>query len=175
MSDFVSRLFGRGSAPTPPDQPTSEPDLTFARAATDLGTKTALHRQTWGMGEGGQWGVDLDAGIITFTNDRGWRITAPVQVVGTYNTADGTWLWGWDHPSVRPELGRDAETVRAFGEQYGLEVLTTRKVAVDEADGWQFTALACYLAQAQGGYRGPAGPTIIYLTFGGITIRKDDV
>ena len=96
-----------------------------------------------------------------------------MQVIGTLNTADGTWLWGWDHPSVRAELAVDVGLVRDFGERYGLTELTTRKIVATEADGWRFTALALHLAEAQGGYRGPTGPTRVFMTFGNVSIRGD--
>src|SRR5947209_19712354 len=34
-----------------------------------------------------------------------------------------------------------------------------------EDDAWQLTALACKLAGAQGGYRGPMGSTLVFVTF----------
>jgi hypothetical protein len=148
-----------------------EPDLSFARAIEGLNVQTAFHDQTWRAGNS-QWAVDLELGVITFTNPDGWVITAPVQVVGTYSTKDGTWLWGWDHPSV-PEPARVAShKVRAFGEQYGLDVLTTRMVELTEDEAWELTALANYLWQGQGAYRGPAGTTLVFMTFGEITITK---
>jgi len=173
MAGFLSKLFGGGKAEREAET-LAEPDLSFARAEEELRLKTAFAQETWGLGQGGQWAADLDAGTITFTNDKGWEITASVQVIGTYNTSDGTWLWGWDHPSVPEPVARDARRVHAFGEKYGLEALTTRQIHADESDAWTFTALACHLAGAQGGYRGPAGPTHVFMTYGTVSIRQDD-
>lgn len=64
---------------------------------------TVAHDNLWHIGEA-DWAVDLDAGIITFDSPDGMRATAPVQVIGTYNTDDETWLWGWDHPSSLRQL-----------------------------------------------------------------------
>jgi len=36
-----------------------------------------------------------------------------VQIVGTLNTADSAWMWGWDHPSVPEDLGEHARAVRS--------------------------------------------------------------
>lgn len=101
---------------------------------------------------------------------KGWTITAPLQVVGTFNTSDGTWLWGWDHPSVPEPLARHAEAARVFGARYGLGMFTERQVEASEEDGWTFTAVACHLAGAQGGYRGPSGATRVFMTYGEVTI-----
>ena len=60
----------------------------------------------------------------------------------------------------------------AFGEKYRLERLTTRRIEASETECWQFAALACHLANAQGAYRGPAGATLVFMTFGNVTISK---
>lgn len=152
---------------------TAEPDLSFARALENLNAQTAIHNQTW-RASSAEWAVDLEQGQITFTNSDGWVITAPVQVVGTYSTKDGTFLWGWDHPSVPEPARTAAQGVKAFGEKYGLEMLTTRKVEVSQDEAWQLTALANYLWKGQGAYRGPTngGTTLVYMTFGELSISK---
>jgi hypothetical protein len=148
-----------------------EPDLTLNRSIADIRAKTEAHVGLWGLDEA-SWAADLETGIITFTNKRGWTITAPVQVIGTFNTKDSTWLWGWDHPSVSEPLAAHARLARDFGEKYALERYATRKIVATETEVWHFTALACYLAGAQGGYRGPAGTTLVLMTFGEVAIER---
>lgn len=183
MAGFLGKLFGDGgmaTAKAPDEHPLpSYPgglddaaiDGVFDRATAELEAKTGAHVATWGA-EAARWDADLDAGTITFTNAKGWTIIAPMQVVGTLNTADGTFLWGWDHPSVPQPLRRAAERVRAFGAAQGLEALTTRKIEADEAQGWELTALAMHLDGAQGAYRAPSGATLLFLTYGELTISK---
>ncbi len=153
------------------DLPAAEPDRSLDASMHYLDAVTNAHNATWRLGSA-RWDVDLDAGTIVFHNDRDWRVSAPVQVIGTLNTADGTWLWGWDHPSVPEPQRAHAALVRDFGAQYGLEAFTTRHIEASEEDGWQFAALACYLAKAQGAYRGPSGQTMIFMTFGELTISQ---
>jgi hypothetical protein len=175
MPSFLGKLFGGGASQAlANDEALQEPELSFARGKEEIQLKTELARRQWGLGEGGNWSADLQAGTITFTNGEGWIITAPVQVIGTLNTADGSWLWGWDHPSVPDPIGEHARIVRAFGEHHGLDSLTTRMIDASEEDGWSWTALAVHLAGAQGGYRGPAGDALVYMTYGAVTIRKGD-
>jgi hypothetical protein len=95
-----------------------------------------------------------------------------VQIIGTYNTADGTWLWAWDNPSLVKGLARDSQVVREYGRKHGIAPLTTRKLNCDEVDCWEFTALACKLCKAQGAYHGPSGKTRVFMTFGKITMSK---
>lgn len=154
-----------------PDGTLAEPGQIFLRAATQLEAQTAAHDEIWQLGES-DWAVDLERGIITFTNPQGWIITAPVQVVGTYSLSDGTFLWGWDHPSVPEPASQAARQVRAFGEQYSTDLLTTRLVEATEGEAWVWTALANHLWQGQGAYRAQTGSALVFMTFGRITISK---
>ncbi|WP_337187298.1 DUF6882 domain-containing protein [Phenylobacterium sp.] len=147
-----------------------EPEATLARSMAALQEKTRSN-MAWGLGSTERWNVSLESGLITFSGD-GRIVSAAVQVIGTYSSEDGTWLWGWDHPSVLPELARDAELARRFGEEHGLSDYTRRKVECDEQAAWQFTAVACHLAGATGAYRGPSGSTYVFMTFGPVTIGR---
>ena len=161
-------MFGLGKKAEEP--PVAEPRLTLERSMNELRLRTEAHVGTWGLDEA-SWNADLEAGTIEFRNKGGMRITAPMQVVGTYNAEDATWLWGWDHPSVPEPIGAHARLARDFGARYRLEEYTTRKIECDEALGWEFAAVACHLAGAQGVYRGPSGPASVFMTFGTVTIH----
>jgi len=101
----------------------------------ELRLKTAGHDGVWHLGEC-DWDVDQDAGTLIFTRAGGLTATCSVQIIGTYNTDDGTWLWGWDHPSVDPPLQEHAKRLRQYGEEHGIAALTTRKLECDEAEAW---------------------------------------
>lgn len=145
------------------------PELVFGRAIEDLKIKTGLARSVFKLDKA-DWAADLDAGVITFTS-RKIVARAPVQVIGTYNTRDGTWLWGWDHPSVPAPMARAAQLMKSYGERHGLEQLTTRKIEISQDEAWRLTAVASYLTEAQGAYRGPSGPTLVFMTFGDVTLE----
>lgn len=133
--------------------------------------ETAAHDAGWKLGEAA-WSVDQDTGAIVFTRAGGIMATCPVQIIGTYNMEDRTWLWGWDHPSVALPLQDHAKRVKTYGEQNRVEKLTTRKLQCDEAEAWELAALACKLCNAQGAYRGPAGTALVLMTFGEVTLSK---
>ena len=160
---LFDRLFRRGP-------PHGEHEATFARAIARLQSLTALHEATWKLGAA-NWSADLDAGHIRFTLPDKREIIADVQVIGTFNTADGTWLWGWDHPSVPAPCATHAAAVRTYGEAHNIPALVTRKLPLTEDGAWSFTALACLLADAQGAYRGQSGSARVFMTFGPLTMR----
>ena len=135
-----------------------------------LQTLTALQDSLYGLGQA-DWQADLQRGTLTFTGPE-LTVTAPLQVIGTYDTGDGSWLWGWDHPSVPGPLAVHAGLVRDFAREHGLSALLSRTLHCTEDDLWAFAALATRLAAAQGAYRGAAGSTLVMLTYGELQLSR---
>jgi hypothetical protein len=81
-------------------------------------------------------------------------------------------MWAWANPSVNRSLARNAEQLRAYGEQHGLVELTTPKLTCDERHCWDFVAASAARTNAQGAYRGPAGDTMVFMTFGDVKMSK---
>src|SRR4051794_36238264 len=95
-------------------------DTLLDRSMAELRIKTAAHDRTWQLSRA-DWDIDQDAGTIVFTSPDGITATCSVQIIGTFNTEDNTWLWGWDHPSVDPALQEHAELCRTYGERHGID------------------------------------------------------
>ncbi len=148
-------------------------DTYVAASIEGMRLATSGHTGIWNLGTEQSWNVNQDAGTIVFTFQDGTTASAPVQIIGTLNAADSTFLWAWDHPSIEPALQINASRVKAFGEEHGLDELTTRKVACNEARAWEYTAVAMRLAEANGGYRAEASPgTFVFMNFGEISLAK---
>jgi hypothetical protein len=143
----------------------------LGRCMEELRLKTQAHIAGWGLGSTDRWDMDQNDGRLVFTS-KDVTAAAPAQIIGTYSTQTGTFLWGWDHPSVLPPLQEHARKVREYGELHGIPALTTRKLECTEDEAWEFTALACHLCEAQGAYRGPAGAALVFMTFGEVTLSK---
>ena len=142
------------------------------RAMNELRLKTEAAMGLYRLDER-SWTVDQEAGTIIFDHPTdGTRATAPLQIVGTYNPQDGTWLWAWDHPSILEPLRAHAEIVRRYGAEHDIEELVSAKLECSEDDCWRFAALACHLGEAQGAYRGPTGGPLVFLTYGGMTLSQ---
>jgi hypothetical protein len=76
-------------------------DILVQQSIEGLNLQTSAHDNTWNLGEA-SWSVDQEKGEIVFVSPNGITATCPVQIIGTYNSLDSTFLWGWDHPSVMP-------------------------------------------------------------------------
>ncbi len=137
-----------------------------------LRSQTEAHSATWHLGEEEEWFVDQETGLVRFTFADGTVAEGPVQIVGTFNPEDSTFLWAWDHESVQAPLREHASLAREFGDEHQLPTFTNRKVVCSEEEAWQFTAVAARLAEATGAYRADAGGPCIYMTFGEVSLNK---
>jgi hypothetical protein len=117
----------------------------------------------------GRWDVDMQTGKVIFTHPEK-TATADMQIVGTlYN---GTFLWGWDHPSVPAPLRHAAQLAKKWGEEKKLEEYTQKEVPASEDKAWEFTAVAARLAKSAGTYRGRNGDAWVYMVFGPVSLIK---
>ncbi len=164
-SQLAQQLQAHGvGAEASPSLRTALPDAQAALAW--LQHQSEVLHQAWGFGPEASWNLDMGAGTLSFDFADGRTVVCPVQIIGTFNTDDGTLLWGWDHPSVPDALRRAAKLLQQFGNEHGVEALSTRKVACSEADAWLYTAWAAQADGAVGAYRGKAGSAWIYMCFG---------
>ena len=148
------------------------PEEYIAQSFMGLQAATEAHANTWGLGTEANWGVDLNTGKINFSFEDGKVATADVQVIGTF-ASNGTFMWGWDHPSVKGQPAEHAKLLKAFGEKYNVSDLLTQPVKISDQQAWEYTALAMRLGENIGAYRANAGGgTWVYMTFGEIELKK---
>jgi len=91
------------------------------------------------------------------------RVLATVQIVGSVNTANRSWVWSWADPDVDAALCADMREVRLLGETRRIEQLTTPFWEGDAVDGWEMTSISAYVLQAQGAYRAPTPHGFTYM------------
>jgi hypothetical protein len=91
------------------------------------------------------------------------RVLANVQVVGTVNTQDRTWLWSWADSAIDASLYRDILEVQMLGRARAIDQLTTPFWEGDAVDGWEVTSISAYVLQAAGAYRATTPHGFSYL------------
>jgi len=138
----------------------------------ELRLKTVAHQTGWGFGKATRWSLDQSRGDLIFTFDEGVVATCPAQIIGSFDSAEGSWLWAWANPSIADSLKRDSLRVRDYGQQHQIARLTSAEWLSTEADVWPVAALACKLCAAQGVYRGPAGTAFVFMTFGKVALSR---
>jgi hypothetical protein len=140
----------------------------------ELQMKTGAHQAAWGLGKFDRWDMDMERGDLIFSNRDGMTATCPAQVIGSHNSAGGTWMWAWANPSIPDSLKVDALKVKEYGESHQIERLTNPEFAADEMEAWTLTALATKLCESQGAYRGPAGRNAVFMTFREVKLSKTE-
>lgn len=134
-----------------------------------LRLQTGAHQGTWQLGESDRWDFDQETGELVFTfPDK--IVSAPAQIIGTFDGQNSSWMWAWANESIDPALARDSIRCRTYGEQHHIARLTTPAWPCEESEAWAMTAFANRLCESNGAYRGPAGTTLVFFTFGRVTL-----
>ena len=142
------------------------------QAKAEMEAKTNAHENRWQISKT-TWSIDRDRKIIKFKNQNLDVITAAVQIIGTYDTAEESWIWGWDNPYVSRGMDDHARKMLAFGKEHSIPQLLQRKFKCPEKVCWDFAALACKLCISQGVYRGIKDTNRIFMTFESIKITPN--
>lgn len=166
MSIFKN-LFGRKED----DGETSEFKALLEGSMEGLRLQTEAHQGTWRFGKSERWDFSQDTGELVFTFPD-MIVRASAQIIGSFDSHEGSWVWAWGNTSIAESLSRDSARVREYGEQRHIRRLTTASWPGKETDGWQMAALTNQLCQSNGVYRGPAGATFVFFSFGDVQITK---
>lgn len=117
------------------------------------------------------WDLDLDTGILSFEG----RCQFPVQLLGTESEQSGTWLWAWANPSIAdPAVLKQADQLRAYGEQYGVAEFTEAQIPLDRVNGHTLSLVASGLCSADAYYRGPYEGGAAYMLLQGPELRPQE-
>ncbi len=104
--------------------------------------------QRFGLrGEPFDW--DLERGTLSFARGN-HAVVADLCVVGTASTCEGTFLWAWANGTMPEEARRQLDTVREFGEEHDLGLLTTPEWEGGRAEGLEMLAVAGRILDAEG-------------------------
>lgn len=97
---------------------------------------------------GGTWQIDPDSALFRFTSPDGVRRYARYGMIGSYNRASHSWMWGWAFPEDwMPGPARDlAHRLRDWGGAQGWQTLLEPTLTMNEFDAWHMTELAAHVA-----------------------------
>lgn len=108
------------------------------------------------------WQFDMDSGTIAFGPER----VFPVQLLGTFSHQSDSWLWAWanEQSGIPARLLEQARQLRSYGEQHGIERLTTPSFAATDMDLHAIGSIAAGMFDASGYYLADYGQGILVLT-----------
>lgn len=150
-------------------------DMYIQQSVERLRAQTAEHVSGWHLGDHIEWGPDLENNRVVFVfPDGSVAEAADAQIVGSYDPASKTFTWGWTHLTAGEEFTQPAHLAKQFGIKNKLQKYTESFVSCTEDDAREFLAVAARLAKTKGAYGGtePATGTILFVTFGDVTVRS---
>jgi hypothetical protein len=127
----------------------------LAEAHSELHTKLEVLKAQYELSNHERWDWNQGTGEIVFSNAGVTTVVARIQFVGSISTVTDTWLWSWANSNLNPDISRDMLTVRTLGETEDFASLTVPLWPAAEVDGWEMTAVAAKVLNAQGAYRTP--------------------
>jgi hypothetical protein len=132
---------------------------------------TQEHADRWGLGTAKRWALDQGEGRIVWSFDD-HVVSAPVQILGSWNGRVGSFVWSWDNDTIQPALCVTAEQVRVFGVENDVPALRTSPLKLDEEQVRDLIALAFRLGGCTGLYHPFDGRLATYIAFGTVTIEE---
>lgn len=134
-----------------------------SNANSELQTKLDYLKEQYELSEHERWDWSQETGEIVFSNAGVPAVIARIQFVGSISTVSNTWLWSWSNSNLNPNISLDLPAVRTFGETEDFAALTVPLWPAEEVDGWEMTAIATKVLNAQGAYRTPGETGFTYM------------
>ncbi|MBK9154493.1 MAG: hypothetical protein IPM25_09815 [Chloracidobacterium sp.] len=124
------------------------------KASEGFGARAEKLNKEFLLGGFGRWDYLQEDGKLRFSTGGVDVVLATAQIVGSYSTYSGTWMWSWANNSVDQKVKKDIGKVREFGSKNKFSELFEPKFACDEAYAWTLTKAAGEVLNARGAYRG---------------------
>lgn len=108
-----------------------------------------------------RWDYDLDSNTLVFSQDGRPKVSARIVAAGSVH--NDQWEWTWGNRTFPDPTRMITEVVRSFGERKQWPALTTLFLPYDAYLGWELTAIAAHLCEAEATYRCPGSVANDYL------------
>ena len=150
-----------------------DPDLgtLLLEGQAAIARTTEEHSARWGLGNARRWVLDQGDGRLVWSFDD-HIASAPAQVLGSWNSEVGSFVWSWDNGSIADALCETASNVRAYGAEHGIGALTTSPLQLDEEKVRDLVALAFRVGRCTGLYAHFDGTLASYFAFGKVTLEE---
>jgi hypothetical protein len=112
-------------------------------------------RELYNVDSWPRWDFNHNSGELVFSENSKAKVISEVAIAGA--VSNGTWEWTWGNPKMPSRDRTLLSSVREFGDEKEWTKLTTLFLTNDEYLGWELTAVAAHILEAQGVYRCPDG------------------
>ena len=157
-------MFGKKRSSPPSSLLTPDLIQLIVESSGELRAKNATATETWGIGTADRWSADLSAGSITF-HFADHSISGPVEVLGTWSSTSGTWLWAWANETLPPGVAGASTATKSYGDAHQMEALSARKLDATESLAEDLASVTVELSGLAGMYRAPTDSGHLFLGF----------
>lgn len=134
------------------------------RCRDDLVRKNHQAKLDWGLGNESLCDIDLSLGLMTFNIDDE-IVLRQIQVVGVFNPHSLSFKWAIADAGIPLHLQHVARQVHAVAVQHYHPSLLQPVLQCNEEEAWNFAAVACHIAKAEGAYRAKLNGEWLYVVF----------
>lgn len=86
------------------------------------------------------------------------------DVIGTFDSTNGQWTWGWADQTLDPKIRTRIEAVKKQGAAWGIDLLTNGLLTIEgEPHAWELSIVATAVSNADAMYRLMDGPRMRFL------------
>lgn len=110
-----------------------------------------------------RWDWSQDTASLIFSHEGKPQVEAEIQFSGTYSTVSETWMWAWANDSLAENVKSASRSIKALGEELGLQELVAGRYQATEVDGWEMTSVLAKHINAIGVYRTPSENGFTYM------------
>jgi len=129
-----------------------------------LAEQNMLLARRFGIGSENSFLFDQESGTLTLSFKGGRQLVAQAQVLGSFDPADRTFLWGWANPSIQPALTHAIATLRDQPPTTGENPFATSRHSVQFDNVTALLAVAGQKIGADGIYRGIGDSMSLFLS-----------
>ncbi len=151
MRDFLAEFVNRKA-----DQGVRSIPKNYKKLSREAKAYVAEVAETNAVPAASGFDLDLETGDLTLRFDGQPDLVLSAQVAGTFSD-EGSFMWGWGHPSVPQPLQQAAWAAQRYGDRQEIEELLTRGGEATRKKAEEYTAIAAYLAHADGVFIGDHG------------------
>jgi hypothetical protein len=138
----------------------------LSAASRWLCERNIVAAQQWAIGLEQRYDVDQAEGRLTLEFEVPPALVLEVQVLGSFDPSDRSFMWSWHNASVQPAMQVAALRARTEGERIGEPTFTTPVQTVSFDELTPLLAYAAQLAEADGVYRAVLpNHTSVFLTY----------
>lgn len=155
MKDYLAEFVARKAQAGAKELPTSYKKLLY-EAQDYLAQKKEASDLAREIDQVSGFEMDLEAGKLTLKFTEREDVDVEAQIAGTYSN-DGSFMWGWGHPSVPQPLQQAAWAAQRMGDRQEIEELMSRGGEASKERVDEYIAITAYLANADGVFTGDHG------------------